>query len=150
IRAYAETLALCEVVDVEKQKQFCNTINAEATRLSRLIDDLLSLSSIEAGSLSIRRQNVEVRRLLQEVVDKMRPAMEQKQIEFIVALPEKLPEVKLDKDKLAVTLVNLLGNAAKYTPERGRVALKAAAGEKSLQIAVEDTGVGIAAEELDK
>src|SRR5690606_18810794 len=116
IRAYAETLALCEVVDVEKQKQFCNTINAEATRLSRLIDDLLSLSSIEAGSLSIRRQNVEVRRLLQEVVDKMRPAMEQKQIEFIVALPEKLPEVKLDKDKLAVTLVNLLGNAAKYTP----------------------------------
>jgi two-component system phosphate regulon sensor histidine kinase PhoR len=150
IKAYAETLALNEMMDVEQQKEFCNTINSEATRLARLIDDLLDLSSMEVGSLSIKRQNVEVDRLLHEVVDKVRPLMEQKHITFETALPAKLPELRLDKDKIATTLVNLLGNAAKYTPDGGRVALKVKTADGLLQIDVEDTGVGIAAEELPR
>jgi signal transduction histidine kinase len=58
--------------------------------------------------------------------------------------------MRLDKDKINTTLVNLLGNAAKYTPEGGRVALKVKTADGALVIDVEDTGVGIAAEELPR
>ena len=148
IKAYAETLALDDMIDVECQKDFCNTINSEATRLARLIDDLLDLSSMEVGSLSITRQNVELDRLLREVVEKITPLMEKKNLTFDVELPEKLPELQLDKDKIATTLVNLLGNAAKYTPPNGRVVMRVKIDENMLRVEVEDTGVGIPESDL--
>ena len=148
IKAYAETLALDDMIDVECQKDFCNTINSEATRLARLIDDLLDLSSMEVGSLSISRQNVHLDRLLRDVVEKITPLMEKKDLTFNVELPEKLPEVQLDKDKISTTLVNLLGNAAKYTHPGGTVTLRVKLSSQQLQIDVEDTGVGIPESDL--
>ena len=59
-------------------------------------------------------------------------------------------DLQIDKDKIVAVLVNLLGNAAKYTPTKGRVSLRVNLDAANLQIAVQDTGVGIAAEELDK
>jgi two-component system phosphate regulon sensor histidine kinase PhoR len=150
IKAYAETLALSDMLDVERQKEFCNTINAEATRLARFIDDLLNISSMELGSLSLARQEADVERLLQEVVEKVRAQAEQKQIRLHTSFPAKLPKLRVDKDKLAATLVNLLGNATKYTPPGGAVAFRALVKDGSLQIEVEDTGIGIAADELPK
>jgi two-component system phosphate regulon sensor histidine kinase PhoR len=149
IKAYAETLSLSDV-DIDKQKEFCNTINAEATRLARLIDDLLSISSMEVGALSLAKTETDVDRLLHEVMDKVRPQMVKKHITLHASLPEKLPKLKLDKDKISATLVNLLGNAAKYTPEGGQVHFKAQVKQDVLQIDVEDTGFGISAEELPK
>ena len=55
IKAYAETLALADMIDVEQQKQFLNTINSEATRLARFVDDLLSVSSMEVGSMTLNK-----------------------------------------------------------------------------------------------
>ncbi|MEM7455368.1 MAG: ATP-binding protein [Planctomycetota bacterium] len=150
IKAYAETLALSEVLDIEQQKEFCNTINAEATRLARFIDDLLSISSVETGSLTVSRENVDLSRMLQEIIGKIKPTLDKKQIELEVSLPEKLPEVQLDKDKIQVCLVNLLGNAAKYTPEGGRVEVVVKMLEDVLTVAVQDTGVGISEEELPR
>lgn len=150
IRAYAETLMLSEVPDVEQQKQFYNTINSEAIRLSRFIDDLLSVSSIEGGALALDRQSVHVDRLLNEAINKVRPQMDQKSITFDCTLPEKMPELLLDKDKLTAALVNLLGNAAKYTPAGGRIMLNVKISAEQLQIDVQDSGIGIAEDELAK
>ena len=148
IKAYAETLALDDMIDVECQKDFCNTINSEATRLARLIDDLLDLSSMEVGSLSVSRQNVELDRLLREVVETIAPLMEKKDLAFRAELPEKLPEMQLDKEKMATTLVNLLGNAAKYTQPGGSVVMRVRVNPNQVQIDVEDTGVGIPESDL--
>jgi two-component system phosphate regulon sensor histidine kinase PhoR len=150
IKAYAETLALADVIDVEQQKQFLNTINSEATRLARFVDDLLSVSSMELGSLSLNKQVTDLGRMLSEVLTKIRPQIEEKQLTLEVALPEKMPEPELDKDKISAVLVNLLGNAVKYTPEGGRVTFRVNVTDQQIDIAVEDTGVGIAAEELPK
>jgi two-component system phosphate regulon sensor histidine kinase PhoR len=150
LRAYAETLTLSEKLDVEKQKDFCNTINSEATRLGRLIDDLLSISSMEVGSLSVSREDTDTERLLREVVEKVKPQMSQKGLVFTTDFPEKWPTLHLDKDKLAAAMVNLLGNAAKYTPSEGRVTLRVRLTENEFVIEVEDTGAGISAEELPK
>ncbi len=150
IKAYAEMLVDSDVLDVEKQKAFCNTINEEVTRLARFVDDLLQLSRMEVGSTSLKQQVTDLERLLHDTVNKVRPQMEQKNVAFDVELPAKLPELVVDKDKLTVALVNLLGNAAKYTPEGGRVGLSVEIGEVEVRIDVEDTGIGIAAEELPR
>jgi two-component system phosphate regulon sensor histidine kinase PhoR len=148
IKAYAETLAGADELDLEEQKEFCNTINAEVSRLSRLIDDLLSIESMEVGSLALARQETDVERLLREKVEMVRPLMEKKKLHFDVRLPEKLPKMLIDKDKVALAIDNLLGNAAKYTPVGGEVAFHVEVDEKSLRVEVRDTGVGIAADEL--
>ena len=150
IKAYAETMVTCDTIDVEEQKEFCNIINSEVTRLARFVDDLLSISSMEMGSLNIDKQKVETARLFAEVLDKVEPLMQQKDITFFAELPEKMREVRLDKDKFIAVLVNLLGNAAKYTPTGGRVTLRVRLDDAQLQVAVEDSGVGIAEEELPK
>lgn len=148
IKAYSEMLATCDRIELEQQKEFCNTINSEVTRLARFVDDLLSISSMEVGSLSADRQNVDTTRLFEEVLAKVQPILQQKEIELEVRLPEKMGELKLDKEKIVAVLVNLLGNAAKYTPPGGHVSLKVKQEDDLLQIAVEDTGVGISPEEL--
>ena len=150
IKAYAETLSLSELTDVEQQKEFCNIINTEATRLARFIDELLDVSSIEAGSLHATLQHVEVDRLLEDVVAKVSPLMKQKSIALQTLFSEKLPELPLDKEKFSTSLVNLLGNAAKYTPPGGHVIFKAQVNQDQLLISVSDNGIGISEEDLPK
>ena len=150
IKAYAEMLALSEVDDPEQQKEFCNIINEEVTRLARFVDDLLQLSRMEVGATSLNRQVTDMERLLRETIEKVRPQIQQKRIDLDVQLPGKLPELFVDKDKLTVALFNLLGNAAKYTPEAGSVRLHVEISDERMQIDVEDTGIGISAEELPK
>jgi two-component system phosphate regulon sensor histidine kinase PhoR len=150
IKAYAETLALADVIDIEQQKQFLNTINSEATRLARFVDDLLSVSSMELGSLSLNKQVTDLGRMLNEVITKIRPQVDEKDLTLEVVLPEKLPEPEMDKDKIATVLVNLLGNAVKYTPAGGRVTFRVNVTDQAIEISVEDTGVGIAKDEVGK
>jgi two-component system phosphate regulon sensor histidine kinase PhoR len=150
IKAYAETLALADVIDVEQQKQFLNTINSEASRLARFVDDLLSVSSMELGSLSLNKQVTDLGRMFNEVLTKIRPQTLEKDLTLEVVLPEKLPEPVLDKDKIATVLVNLLGNAVKYTPEGGRVTFRVNITDQHVEVSVEDTGVGIAESEVAK
>lgn len=148
ICAYAETLELTEDLDVEQQKQFCNIINTEAMRLSRFIDELLDVSRMEAGAMSLARHETDMERLVQGIIDKVRPQMQQKRIEFETNIAPKLPKLNIDKDKMAAALINLLGNAAKYTPEEGHVKLTVDSVEGEMKFRVEDTGIGIAEEEL--
>lgn len=150
IKAYAETLTMSELTDPEQQKAFLNTINSEATRLGRFVEELLNISQMEAGSLSLSRQEVDMGRLLHEVADKLQPQMHQKNLTFDVVLPNKMPKATIDKDKFVGAVVNLLGNAAKYTPENGRVTLKANLSDSEMQISVEDTGYGISKDDLPK
>jgi two-component system phosphate regulon sensor histidine kinase PhoR len=150
IKAYAETLATTEYIDVELQKEFCNIINSEVTRLARFIDDLLSISSMEVGALTIERQKVETSRMFAEVLAKVEPLMQKKSIEFTTAFPSKMPDLHLDKDKIIAVLVNVLGNAAKYTPGGGRISLKVKIENGTLTAAVQDSGLGISAEDLPR
>lgn len=150
IKAYAETLALDEQIEVEDQKKFCNIINAEVTRLSRFVDELLNVSQMEAGALSLNLQNAHLDRLFEEVIEYNKPQIEKKQMKFTSVLPPKLPEALVDKDKISASLVNLLGNAIKYTPEGGEVSFRVLQNENSVTVEIEDTGYGISEDELAK
>jgi two-component system phosphate regulon sensor histidine kinase PhoR len=150
IKAYAETLATGDDIDVESQKGFYNIINNEATRLARFVDELLNVSQMEAGAVTITRHETDVARLLGEVVENVQPQVKQKELTFESHLPAKIPKLRLDKDKIAAALVNLLGNAVKYTPNKGTVRLLVEADDAQIHFHVEDTGIGIAADELPR
>lgn len=148
ICAYAESLSTMEDLDIESQKGFYNIIQSEAMRLSKLVDDLLDVSRMQAGALAVDRRETDLGRLVEEVSRKVEASMSGKSIEFECELPPKYPKIVADKSKLAAALVNLLGNASKYTPEGGRVTFRVDVGEQKLEFAVADTGIGITPEEL--
>lgn len=150
IRAYAETLQTAADISVEEQKEFVNVINAESTRLARFVDELLNLSQMDAGSITIRQSETHFDRLLQESIENARPQIVKKDQTLETRIPAKLPLLEIDKDKIAACLVNMLGNASKYTPENGVIRLIVEESETELSIAVEDTGFGIEEAELPK
>lgn len=150
IRAYAETLIAGPDLDANEQKHFLNVINTEAGRLDRIIDDLLSISHMQAGGMTLDCHETQVDRLIREVEETIRPLFASGTVEFETVLPPRLPELNVDKGKLAAALVNLLGNAVKYTPQGGKVRLEAESTDAEIRFHVEDTGIGISEDELPR
>lgn len=150
LQAYAEALQEEDDLAVERQKEFCNVINSEAIRLGRLVDQLLTVSQMEAGSMVANRHELELQPMLEYAADHVQAQAQQKQISINKSLPAKLPTVMGDRDKLQAAIANLVGNAVKYSHEGSAVTLRCSAEERWVRIDVEDTGPGIPAEEQSK
>lgn len=127
-----------------------NVINEETQRLERTVSEILSASEIEAGSFELRTDDVHVDQLLEQLKADHEPQAAERKIALEFELPPKLPVLQGDRDKIALVLHNLLGNALKYTLNGGRVVVTAAAEKGKLSVAVADTGVGISAEEHER
>lgn len=150
IQAYSETLATVGELTVEQQQSFYNTINNEANRLARFVDELLNISQMEAGAITISKHEVQLERLLNEIFDSQRPLANDKNQKFEFSVAPKLPKVMADKDKLMAALANLISNAIKYTPEGGKVAVRVDSDANRVLFMVEDSGIGISEEDLPK
>lgn len=149
LRLYLETLQ-DEPDDPATRGQALNVLNHETHRLERLVGDMLSVAEIEAGSFELNRDTVKVDALLNDVQQHYAAQANEKRITLTFQLPPKLPIVHGDRDKLMLTLQNLVSNAIKYTPEGGQVTVAAEAGNEQMQIEVRDTGIGIASDELEQ
>jgi len=124
------------------------TIQRAVARATYLIQDLLDITRMEAGRISVERRPEELAPLLKEVLELHRVLAEAKSLQLTSSVPEDCPSVLADRGRLLQIFSNLLGNALKFTPEGGRIALRAEqAGDKML-FSVSDTGLGIAAESL--
>ena len=137
------------------QRHYAKTAHSSATALLALVDDVLDLSRIEAGKLTLRHTPFDLRALVGEAVDLMAAIARDKPIMLDCLLPPGLPErVVGDPVRLRQLLVNLLNNAVKFT-DRGRVDVEVsplgldAAGALRLRFEVRDTGIGIAPEHLE-
>lgn len=150
LQAYAEAIQEEDGLDLERQKEFCNIINSEANRLGRLVDQLLTVSQMEAGSMVTNRHELELLPMLEYSADQVRGQAAQKQTTLTTNLSAKLPTVFGDRDKLQAALVNLVGNAIKYTPEQGNIVLRCSSDERWIRIDVEDDGPGIPEDEHTK
>jgi signal transduction histidine kinase len=150
IRAYAETLSEGVFEDPETVRECYNVIMGETQRLSRLVEDILSVSQLEAGSVRLNMDDVQVARLVRKVVEDMQAAADEKQVDLVLSLPAKVPVIRGDKDRLHVVLTNLIGNAIKYTPDGGRVHVTCLEDGAKLSLEVKDTGIGIHPDDRDK
>jgi histidine kinase len=120
----------------------------EADRLQRLVSDLQELSRVEAGAFELKRRPLAIAPLVEQAANRLRPQFEEKGARLRLELPATLPPVLADQDRLDQVLLNLVGNALQYTPKGGQVSLSAEATESHLNVIVQDTGQGIAAEHL--
>lgn len=150
IRAYAESLDMSDDLDPESRKRFYNVIQSESMRLAQLVDDLLDISKMQAGAMALDCRETDLGRLVEEISQKVEGEMREKHLEYRCELPPKYPKLMLDKGKLAAAIVNLLGNAAKYTPEGGRVTFRVDVNSNRVEFSVTDTGIGISEEDLPR
>jgi len=142
IKGFITTLLADDVTwEAEEQRDFYQTIDQEANRLQELIDHLLDLSRLEEGMLPITMQPHSFEEIVADVLPQFH-TMTQKH-ELIVRLPTNLPQVDVDAKRIAQVLVNLVHNAAIYTPEGTAIILSAAVRGGSLQVNIIDQGPGI-------
>ena len=149
IRGYLELVLDGEAGDVtDEQRQFLGIVERNANRLLDLVGDLLFLAQIEAGKLSLEVAAVDLAAVAAESVETARPLAEEKDITLTLATSP-LPLLAGDGARLAQLLDNLISNAVKFTPEGGRVDVRASASRGNAVIEVRDTGMGIPAEEQE-
>lgn len=121
----------------------------EVRMLSRLIDDLRTLSEAESGTLELHREPTDLSVLASDVAASFRPQAEAQATDLDAEVPEELPLLDVDPVRIREVLVNLVTNALRHTPSGGNVAIRAAAHDGYAQVAVADTGSGISPEDLE-
>ena len=149
MRLYVDTLLEDETNDPQVRAKCLNVVSTEIRRLERVVSDMLSVSEMEAGSIVLRRDDVRMDALLEEIEADHRVPAQDKEISLHFDLPPKLSVVDGDRDKIAMALHNLLGNAIKYTPLGGEVRVIVSEENGSLVIMVKDNGIGIKPEECE-
>ena len=121
----------------------------DETRLvSRLVEDLRQLALADAGKLQLNLQPVDLGALIHITCDQLAAVAEVERLTLTVNVPDNLPRVMADSDRVGQVLHNLLANAFRFTSEGGRIDVAAVAGDGAIQVTVADTGKGIAPEEL--
>jgi two-component system phosphate regulon sensor histidine kinase PhoR len=175
IRGYAETLLEGGLEDREEFRKFVQIIHRHADRLGRLLNDLLDLSNIELERTPLSVRPVSMVDVTRQASAMLLPQAERKSIHLVTAVPDELPAVMADRDRLVQVLVNLIDNAVKYTPEGGKVTVTARKVNGSsghladpsrsgpllaqqpahppgdfIEIAVTDTGIGIPQKDLPR
>jgi len=123
-------------------------IYQEADRLQRLVNDLQELSRVEAGAFKLDLRPLLITDLLKAATIRLDRQYADKGVRLEIDLPADLPEVLADADRLSQVVSNLVGNALQYTPAGGQVTVTARQQGDELQVSVQDTGIGIAAEHL--
>jgi NtrC-family two-component system sensor histidine kinase KinB len=126
-----------------KEQQLLSAAHEELQRLKVLVNNLLDLSRIEAGKMEMEFSSNPVRPLLEKVVESFRIPAEQKGVALSFQVPEGLPDIKADGNRIAWVLTNLISNALHFTPGGGAVRLTAGAFGPFIQISVMDNGLGI-------
>ena len=152
IRACAETLLDGAVHDPEVNVRFLQRIDDQANRLSQLILDMLSLSRLERGEDAFRHAPLVVAPIVRQVFDAHQSAASAKQQQFELR-PGNVDEgvlVRADAEAIRQILNNLLENAIKYTPARGRITLSCRLRDEMIEFEVSDTGIGIPRDELPR
>jgi len=119
------------------------TIQRQTKRLAALISDLLELSRIESGQVTLNLVPQDLNRLVNNVLDIFEPTLSEKGLKFTAEIPEDIPKVNADEHLLTQVLINLLDNAIKYTEADGHITVSAKTLESEIQVDIRDTGIGI-------
>ena len=150
IRSFSEILLRYDVDDVEKRRKFVSIIHDEAERLTRMINDLLDLSRIEAGRLEMSPLELSLEPVFARAVDATQPLCAEKGISVISSVEVALPPVFADADRLHQVLTNLLANSVKFSPDGGAIKLRGIVKDRYALISVEDAGPGIPPDRLEQ
>ncbi len=160
IMSFSEILLRYQEEDRATRNEFLSIIYSESQRLSRLIDDLLDLSKIQAGKMQWNRTRTDLRAVFEKATRVVAGLAQDKRINIEVCVQEPLPDVLVDEDRMVQVFINLLGNSIKFSPSETTVRIAAEVSRVGrpgdmhesgavIHTTVSDQGVGIAPEELE-
>ncbi|WP_322404102.1 ATP-binding protein [Massilia luteola] len=135
--------------DAQATQRATDIMERQLRQMVRLVDDLLDVSRINTGKFTIKSGRVELKAVVNDALEVVRPYIELHGHELAIDLPDRPVFLNGDATRLAQILSNLLNNAAKYTNRGGRVGLSASVDDRTLTVTVSDTGIGIAPDMLD-
>jgi signal transduction histidine kinase len=154
IRGYADMLAKERTGALNTQQQaFVETIQRNADRMHILVSDLLDISRIETGKLEINIESTEIRQSVDRALETVTEMIHERNHKLAVDVQRSLPDALVDPDRLTQVFINLLSNAAKYTPEQGQIKVGVSYSEKDpdfIRCEVSDNGIGICTEDQVK
>ncbi|MBM3267465.1 MAG: GAF domain-containing protein [Candidatus Sericytochromatia bacterium] len=133
-----------------QQRAFVQEISAGADRLRRLVEDMLDYARLEAGAFHLQVQEIDLVRVVDSVLSSLRPQFEAAGVKVVRRLGRKSLLTAADPHRIGQVLLNLVGNAIKFTPAGGRITVRIQTGRKELRASVEDTGIGIAPRHLPR
>ncbi len=146
IKGYADLLLLGAAGDItEEQRRFLEVVKANADRLSALVNDLLDISRIEQGGVDLELRPVNLGEVISDVMISMEGRRENdgRNLEMQTVIPDDLPAIEADYDRVTQILINLVSNGYQYTPDGGSIRVEVTPEDSGIQINVSDTGIGI-------
>jgi signal transduction histidine kinase len=148
IGGFVQLLLDGKVTDQTTQKECLETVFRQTQQLTRLIDDLLDVSRMEAGRMQLNKAPTQMHGVIQEIVSELQSLAVPKRITLTDQTMERLPLVLGDAQRLGQVVRNLVHNAIKFTPENGHITVSGSSTADQVVIAVEDNGTGIPAEAM--
>jgi signal transduction histidine kinase len=145
ISGYVELLTSRPLEDIkpEKRTKAFGIIQESTSRLTSFINDILDLAKLKAGRVDIRKSPVNIRKTAEDILGLFFPLFEKKKLTGKLAIPEDIPVIALDEEKIKQVITNLISNAYKFTPEGGSITLHGEVDAETMTISVIDTGIGI-------
>ena len=146
LRSYIDTLYnFGNDFDYNTQKEFIGVMNEEIIRLNRLVNDILDFSRLEASNIKLEKKQCDIITVVENCVNSMQVLAQEKNLTFSIMKEPDLPEVVLNEDSIERALKNLLSNAIKYSPDGGRVKIRAERARvgEFVEVSIEDQGAGI-------
>ena len=148
IRSFSEILHDTPNLDGDERKKFLGIVIRESERLTRLINQVLDLTKIEAGSMEWRMSDVSMKDVIEDALATLSHLFEERHITLSLKLPGGLPTIRGDRDNLIRVVINLLSNAEKFcAPDQGLVEVSLLAGREFVTVSVSDNGPGIPAKD---
>ncbi len=141
---------IMELVENDTFKNLASNVYHSAMRLNERVEELLDISRGEMGMLKVHLEPINMILVIENVASYQRTQMDRNHQRLLLNLPEDLPQVRGDENRLRQILLNLVGNAIKFTPDGGLISISAEADKENLTIIVQDTGKGIDDEDLDR
>ncbi|MBI5928397.1 MAG: GAF domain-containing protein [Chloroflexi bacterium] len=149
ISGYASLLGIVGQLS-EKQQEFVKTIQNNVQRMRMLVDDLNDITRIETGQLRMAIEPVKLPDVVEQVKTDVMAQINERNHTFVEEIEVNLPPISADSSRVLQILLNLLSNAYKYTPNGGKITLSAKRVDDKVSVSIQDTGVGIAPEDLQK
>ncbi len=150
IKAYTATIMRDPTMPEDTRREFLSIIDEESNRLANLIEDLLEVSRIEAGTVKVSLHSIDIAGITDQALLALEALAGKKNIQLKRDIAVELPELKADETKIQSVITNLVNNAIKFTPEGGQVLVCAQHQGQELIIRISDTGIGIPKKALKK
>jgi len=149
IKGFVETLLEGALDDKENNRSFLTIIKEHAERINNLVDDLLSLSHLESKEMTLKKNDIRPRLLVEGIISGFRSQVRKKNIELDNSLPADL-SIKADKNRIGQVFTNLIDNAIKFNKEKGLVKIYSQDANGKIKIIVEDSGIGIPEKDINR